>query len=508
MLFISGGEHSTRDGEERAAMAMGIEVFGEIFQDGRMEGVDPRDFVRKVAPLAEPGVARLPGPGSAAPQPAPAVIDTIPDCGLVISQAGTYTLAKNVTWTPDADASAAISISADNVTLDLGGLELSVNPGAEDRQLSAVLVSQCTNVTVRNGSILNACFRGVSAEEVESLTVASVVVSGVTFRDIATRNCCPAGIFVYDSKTVEITGCQVNYMYVTSDVAAGIMTLLCGNVAVSQCSVTQLVNYDGSVQGICCYGSSGVTWTGCRASTLQSFFNGNIRTGGHTVLGFMPCLSAHVSVVQCSADTLIGSRDDCHGMSVFICFDVLVEQFRADTVVCGPAPYNTGAKATGLEVYGWRVQVFGSSATNIRATNPQDRQAAGFSAWGWGIAFADCTASAVGVSDAAGQWTPSLGYGVGYGWAPDPRPEFRSGTAIAVDYARCTAQNCQVGFDTWNHVKSAWIGTTATGCATEYLVQTDPPGTRTISADPASECNPPITVTLTNQAADNTLPGG
>ena len=482
------------------------DVFEQVFQDDRLAGVDPQAFVRSIVPIAEPDVARLPDTGTAAPVPASTEIDAIPNSGLVISQSGVYKLADNVIWTPDSNARAAITISADNVTLDLAGLELSVSPSAENLQVASILVTNCTGVTIKDGTLINACFRGIAAEGVRNLSITSVSVSGLTFRDIAARNRCPAGIFAYDSQDITINGCHVSYMYVTSDVAAGIMTLFCSTVMVEESSASNLVNYDGSVQGICCYVTSNVKWIGCHVSTLQSFFNGNIRTGGHTVLGFMPCLSAQILVKQCRADTLIGSRDDCHGMSIFICFDATVERFDADTVICGPAPYNTGAKATGLEVYGWRVQVFESTATNIRATNPQDKQAAGFSAWGWGIAFEDCRASAVSVSDANGEWEPGLGHGVGYGWAPDPRLVFRYGTAIDVDYQACSAETCQVGFDTWNHVQSIWTNTTATDCGTDYLIETDPEGKRTLFADPASECNPPITVTLTNQARENTLP--
>lgn len=433
-------------------------------------------------------------------------IDAIPPEGYWISDSGTYAFGKDLAWTPGPGATAAIVITADDVVLDMSQHSLTGKFGPEDGRNAGILILGGNNVTVENGALLNMAFRGVWAVGVAGLSVQEVLVSGLTFDDLVTRDVCPAGIFVFLCHDVTIASCTVQYMYVTADVTAGIFLAATRRVGVRDCAVSNIVNYDGSVQGFCSYASAELAWSGCRASDLRSFFNGNIRTGGHTVLGFLPCLSAALKVESCSARNILGSRDDCHGMSIFLCALAEVVGFEADTVIDGPPPYDTGAKATGLEVYGWGVTVVDSSASNIRAINPQDKQAAGFSAWGTAISFTRCTATSVAVHDAAGNHTPALGHGVGFGWAPDPRPALRDTPAKGVVYDRCVANDCQVGFDTWYHQDSVWTSVEAPACGTPILEQLDPPGKRTLFADPASECNPPITVTLTNIAKNNIVP--
>ncbi|MEL7114393.1 MAG: right-handed parallel beta-helix repeat-containing protein [Pseudomonadota bacterium] len=433
----------------------------------------------------------------------PPVITEIPAAGLWINQPGTYRLGKDVTWTPDGSGQAAIVIAADNVTLDLGGHALKVVLGDDSQQIASILVLGAANVTILNGSLLDAGFRGIWARGAHGLTVSDMLISGVTFNNLTLRGASPAGVFAHQCSNVAIEKTTVQYMYCTSDVLSGIMLLEVTDSSVTDCTVSNLTNYDGSVQGISCYQSANIAWLRCLSIKLQSFFNGNIRTGGHTVLGFMPCLSVSVSVTACSAVEMIGSRDDCHGMSIFICAAVEAKTFTATGVVDGPAPYLTGAKSTGLEVYGWGITVEACTVSDIRATVPQDRQAAGFAAWGSGLSFTGCKASNVQVLDAAGKPDTTLGYGVGFGWSPDIRPVLSTTPAEGVLYTDCTAEGCQVGFDTFNHVKSVWTHATAKDCGVDILKADMQPKTRMLSADPASECNPPVVTTVTNQATGN-----
>lgn len=96
-------------------------------------------------------------------------------------------------------------------------------------------------------------------------------------------------------------------------------------------------------------------------------------------------------------------------------------------------------------------------------------------------------------------------FGTGFGWAPDPRSQFCYTGAYFVTYTDCQAANCDVAFDTWNHVGSTWTRPVYTNCPTGFLVQ--PGATRTLTANACSECDPPISVTLTNFAGLNTYPG-
>ena len=307
---------------------------------------------------------------------------------------------------------------------------------------------------------------------------------------------------------VTVTGCTVKNLNVTADASAGIQLLRAFGGTVSACQVSGLVNNDGSIQGYSCMYSSDITTSNCTSSDFQSHFNGNTKTMGHTVLGFIPMLSIGLKFEGCTATNMTGCCDDCHGMSVFVVALVEVSGYTADTVTDGVTPTNTGAKATGLEVYGAKVLIKNCTVKHIKAIKPQDKQSAGFSAWGEGIEFTGCSASHVTVAAAPGEdekKTADLGHGVGYGWAPDPRPGFRDIGAYKVEYNDCSADHCEVGFDTWFHVDSKWIGPSYTNCGTDILVQ--PGGKRTLSCNPCSECDPPISVTITNIASGNTYPG-
>jgi hypothetical protein len=208
-----------------------------------------------------------------------------------------------------------------------------------------------------------------------------------------------------------------------------------------------------------------------------------------------------MNYVDCSSTDLTGCCDDCHGMSVFLDGQVTVTGFKANGVVDGVSPSHSGAKATGLEVYGVNVTIINSSVKNVKAINPQDRQSTGFSAWGLNIQFEGCTASDVTVE---GKFIKDA-HADGFGWAPDPRVPLATTGAVAVAYTDCTAVRCQVGFDTWFHVDSKWVRPVTRSCKTGILVE--PKAKRTISCDPCSECQPAFDITLTNIETGNTVNG-
>ena len=175
----------------------------------------------------------------------------------------------------------------------------------------------------------------------------------------------------------------------------------------------------------------------------------------------------------------------------------------------GAGPAQTGAKATGIEVYASGVEVIKCSVKNIKAINPQDRQAAGFScAQCFGVKFIKCKSENVLVVDQNNNPTTAIGYGVGFGWAPDPRPQFIV-PAVDILYKDCSAKNCQVGFDSWFHIDSIWDDITSKCNEIPVLNKDQPP--RTITCNPCSECpctNPPeciTSVTINNIAQNNSF---
>jgi hypothetical protein len=472
------------------------EVFRGLDRASLMKKYDVTSSLREInAPLrVRRGQAQQIGP----------VIASIPPEGIIITNPGTYTFAGDITWNAPSAGGFAIGIVADNVVLDLSSFTLMAIVPDNSQTIAGIVVDGASSVTIRNGTLANMCLYGICAEVCNNLTIEKVNVAGMSFNNLSCRNTTPAGIHINVASNVSVTECSVQDMQVTADGSAGIQMTLTTGAVVSSCQMSNLVNNDGSVQGYSYIGSQNIRTTDCKSSQFQSHFNGNILASGHTVLGFLPFLCTESTFENCSATGMTGCCDDCHGMSVFLCSSVSVTGFTANAVVDGVAQSNTGAKATGLEVYGTSISINNCSVNDIKAINPQDLQSTGFSAWGADITFTGCTASNVVVCDQNGNWNPDLGYGTGFGWAPDPRPPFCQVGATNVQYSGCGAASCNVGFDTWFHIDSTWTDPSYTNCGIDILVQ--PGGTRTLTGNPCSECNPPITTPLTNIAEGNTYP--
>ena len=435
-------------------------------------------------------------------------ISQIPSQGIVIQSPGTYRFGGNIQWTPNDVLSSAITIQSSDVTLDLAGFTLTASVPDTSQHFAGILVfGSVEDITITNGTVAGVTEYGILAKSVCGLHVSQITVTGVCMQNLSIRNLSPAGIHINASEDVAISNCSVKQLNVTTDSSAAIQLIETPNATVNDCSAVGLVNNDGAVQGFSYIGCNGVTTSRCTAQNLQSHFNGNLLTSGHTVLGFCPIFCQNLSYADCSAIGLTGCCDDCHGMSIFLNARVAVVGFQANNVVDGVSPSNTGAKATGLEVYGVGVSVTDCAVNDIKAINPQDKQAAGFSSWGLAIQFLRCGASNVSVQDDLGG-----SFGTGFGWAPDPRWIFNGIGAYEVTYTDCLADQCDVGFDTWDHVNSLWIRPVITNCKTGFLIE--PVGaTRTLSCDGCSECGdvpplyfPPGAVTLKNFASGNTYP--
>jgi hypothetical protein len=436
-------------------------------------------------------------------------ISSIPSQGIVIDQPGTYYLGPNVIWAAPAAGCAAITIACDNVTLDLAGNTLAAAVPDNSQQVVGILVQSSTgaavdSVTIGNGTLLDMCFYGIQAENVTNLTIANIVVSGMNFSNSTLPNVCPAGIHIDTATGVTINTCIIGGMNVTSASSAGIQILNTTGGWVTDCRVGPLTNQDGSAQGYSYITSRQIITTNCSADGLTTHYQGGTETIGHTCIGFVPMLCIELSFESCSASNITGCCDDAHGMSVFIDALVEVKNFIATKITDGVASTKTGAKATGLEVYGCAIYIENCTVSDITAIVPQDLQSAGFSAWGDTISFTGCSATNVVVTDQNGNPDTAYGNGVGYGWAPDPRWYFCHIGASNVQYQGCTATDCQVGFDSWYHINSTWANISYPGCGTGILK--DPTGTRTLTANACSECNPPISVTLSDIASGNTFP--
>ncbi|XAT59576.1 hypothetical protein GN278_01290 [Rhodobacteraceae bacterium Araon29] len=430
----------------------------------------------------------------------------IPDEGLVITEPGTYILSQDITWTPK-EAGAAITIAANDVTIDLNNHTLSIQlpPVAEFPTtgiainklahsangahldivdaalrgeslcdflyLAGELVSLvATSVTILNGKIEGASGYGVTALLTEGLSIRKLNVADTGRTSLDNLNGCVVGIAVALSVGPTLCDCQINQIQGLCELVFGILFVGCVEATAIYCTVQDLHNYDGVATGHAATLTAGLNLIDCHAKNLRSNFLGFSNAPGRTVLGFCPTHVTGILSENCSAQDIYGSSDDCHGMSLYLVNEAAVTGFEATNVIDGNQT-NTGAKATGLEVYGDNIVLKSVVIKRIEAICPQDLQAAGISLWGENHLIEDCAVFNVVVRDASLAPSAKVGLGIGFGWAPDPRGELAARGAKNVTYTACLATACQVGFDSWRHQNAEWLACETFECEIAGLVQ-------------------------------------
>ncbi|MCF8128027.1 MAG: hypothetical protein K9N10_05905 [Deltaproteobacteria bacterium] len=171
-----------------------------------------------------------------------------------------------------------------------------------------------------------------------------------------------------------------------------------------------------------------------------------------------------ILVENCKISDIAGSCDDAHGLSLFVVSNATVRGVTVENVTDGRG--GRGAKATGIEVYGLvnnapsNILVENCRVSNISAISPGDLQAAGFSVAGKGVTFLNCEASNVTVTGGNPVDPTAPGFGIGFAWAPDIRPEYTY-AAFETQLENCTASHCQVGFDTFYFQNATWKNITS-----------------------------------------------
>ncbi|NVK04134.1 MAG: hypothetical protein HWD92_04900 [Flavobacteriia bacterium] len=397
-------------------------------------------------------------------------IDHIPPGGLSLST-GQYVFTKDLEFTPPFGDMTAIKIVGNGVSLDMGGFKLTATGSNKTTTFGIqVMAGEHTvieNVTVKNGHIHNFGVNGLSAIRTNQLVVDNVQVHELTYPifDIV-----PTAFFLDQANSFEVYNCKVIKMDVIAMTASAFLVANSAMGILYNNHVDGFKNSDGVAGAFVLDSCSFIRTLECTAKNLQTVSQGSpLSTIGHTCIGFMPTSSNNLVYSNCVADTLLGCCDDCHGMSLFSVNNVSVDNFRAYRVYDGLGSQKTGAKATGVEVYGSNITVTNSHAEDISSIDPQDLQATGFSACGANITFSNCSAHKVLTSgpDAPGK---DYEFGTGFGWAPDPRPQFVK-PAVDITYENCTATQCQIGFDTWNHQNSNWKENSFESCETPIKIQ-------------------------------------
>jgi hypothetical protein len=439
--------------------------------------------------------------------PAPLVltgkeISNIPPQGIIISSSGSYSFTRDIIW--EGTACAAITIAASDVTLNLNGKSLVLKKEDTQKTIGVQIKPSYNKITVKNGIISGPNYYGVSAAGVTDLNITAISVKSMESYDVDTKDFTPCGFFIEGSNNLNLTKCITDGANVTTASYAGIQIVNSKNGSISDCAVSNILNNDGGAQGFSYLSSSGIKTFNCSATNLQTYYKGMTDTTGHTSIGFVPIFCTNLQYYGCRATDIKGCCDDSHGMSVFMDSNVIVTNFTAKNIQDGN--YLTGAKATGLEVYGLDITIKNCTVDGIISYVPQDLQCTGFSACGAGIKFDNCVAKNVIVANSQGQPDTNKGYGTGFGWAPDPRYPFRSIPAFDITYTNCTAIDCQLGYDTWYHQSSTWQNNTAVGCAKPILFE--PESQRTLSMDKCSESpgGDPFWVKLTNKTDLHAVP--
>lgn len=436
-------------------------------------------------------------------------IYTIPENGIILSEEGKYIFNNDIYWNPINNNSIAIIIKSDNIILDMKCFKL-VNTTITNNFIIGIFIDNCKNVIIKNGSIHNMTYYGVKSKNSETVLIKNIHVSNILLENLDIRNLTPTGIFIENNIEFTIKCCKVNKLNVKCDSLAGIQIVksMFGNI--DKCIVCNLLNKDGAVQGISLLECEYVKIFKCKVKKFKSEFNGNILTTGHTVIGYVPILSNNIELTDCIAESLYGSCDDCHGGSIFLSNSCIVNNFYANKIYDGVKPYNSGAKATGLEIYGNNVVVNDSFVENIIAYNPQDKQSTGFSVAGYNIEYNNCKAKNI-IAKKISKQCKCNGklvnnediYGIGFGWAPDPREFFRVMIADNIRHKNCVSENCDIGYDTWFHINCLYNNVKSINCNINILI--NPNEKRTLSCNPCSECNPPINITLANISYNNKI---
>lgn len=432
------------------------------------------------------------------------VITEIPSEGLVIDTSGYYVFGNDIFWRPS-EGGQAISITADDVILDLQNHTLQSE--LTSYTTLGIVSTSANRLTIRNGTVMNMGFAGIQCSGGTQLIIENITVDGLNKDDVATF-IVPVGIAVLTSNNVTIKNCCIKNIDVRTDSLSGIQITSTEHTVVSNCLISNLINRDGACVGIGFTACEFATIKSCRIDQIKSEFVDNLLALGHTSVGILPALTLGVIIKDCTISNITGCCDDAHGISVFECAGAIIKRCGVDNVINGVAPSHTGAKATGIEIYSSKVRVSKCKVKNITAINPLCKQATGFScAQCVDVKFIDCFAENILAVDEHGQQNFDRGYGIGFGWAPEVRPVFTN-PAIEIFHQKCTAKNCQIGFDTWYHINCVWDHIVANNCQIPIL----DPGhvSRVLMGDACSEagCSPDgglVVVTLNNVAHDNTF---
>ena len=378
------------------------------------------------------------------------IITSIPPTGLILTLPGIYRLTNNIDWYPDPDV-IAITIIGSDITLDLNCKSI-INHNYVFNVIG-ILIAVSNNITIYNGSLVNPGSSGIITLLSNNVTISNLSICQLTNNNLSLPS---FAMLAAESSNITITNNIISNIDVIGNVLSAIALISCQYITITNNNINKILNRAGVCSGISFISCAYANTCQINISDLSTGTMSNDNAPGHTAIGLVPTQSSNLYFSNCVGCNILGGCDDAHFISLYWVTNCTVDSCRCSSIIDGTS--GKGAKATGFEVYGIRdvsnanIIVRNCLAENIKATNPGDKQAAGFSVAGSGITIANCTAKNVIVCGSGSE----PGFGVGFGWAPDIRA-INIYVANNVTYDNCTAKDCQIGFDTFNHSNSRWI---------------------------------------------------
>ena len=371
-----------------------------------------------------------------------------------ISAPGSYYLTTNLT----VSGGDAITVAADEVTLDLNGFAIS-STAASPNGTGILLSGGRVNVAIYNGSI-----RGNVTNNGSGVFIGSGFDSGIYYtalipinirvKDLSVSGCLTFGIHlgVNQSETV-VQSCTVNSAGsygIVADTVADSIAFACGDDAIyaSQASGCHGMSFNGtgirakSVQN--CYGLTSGNGGGISASTAQNCYGQSVSSAGYGLFGVV----AENCQGTCSGNNTGLSANNavnCFGSSTGSGIGLSVTRTANNC-------YGTSSSGTGLSAacanncYGVSTSGTGLSATSIASA------CYGSSSGGTGLLSAGSADSCYGTTSGGGtglsaytaqdcQGISSSGPGLSAGAANNCEGLSATGAGISTS----TANNC-IGF--------------------------------------------------------------
>ena len=201
-------------------------------------------------------------------------IDNIPPNGIILNNAGTYIFNSDINWTPVNNA-IAITINSNNVVVNLNNYKL-ICLNSNNNNIIGIMalgnnIIPLINTSVINGEIENMSLYGIKISYGLNIKIHNMTINKLEYVNLNIRYLTPTGIFLEYSNNISIYKSTVKNTAVKTDSCAGIQLVECYNGLIKKCSITNLTNYDGAVQGYSYIGSQNIKTIDCISSKFKSY---------------------------------------------------------------------------------------------------------------------------------------------------------------------------------------------------------------------------------------------